>query len=224
LNADIQPGEFNIPSRSFSYLESVTNDIVLYEGRDPESLAEAMLRARLQLQRGERLVSPRDCYTAARELGAKKVNVLKGIQYGAPGRYGDLTTVVVYPEAVVSIVNQAFQDGTMLGSRYDVRGAEVIPIDGEIDVRIVPQLSNAEAFNIAARAIEQNVNPPYGNWGDRDFASTVATALENQPDSIYAVPRLELKHAESDIPLSELDIQPWNLLEIQQSIRFNWLR
>ena len=224
LNVDVQPGEFSILSRSFSHVESVANDLILYEGRDPESLSQAMLRARLQLQRGARIVTPRDCYTMAQELGAKKTNVLEGIQYGAPGRYGDLTTVVVYPDALVSIVDQVFQDQRMLGSRYDVRGAEVIPIDGEIDVRIVPQLSNGEAFNVAARTIQQFVNPPYGIWGDHGFGATVATALENQPDSIYAVPRLELKHAESGIPLQELDIQPWNLLEIQQSIRFNWLR
>lgn len=224
LRDSIDPGEFRILPSYLSYITNVYNNQVLHEGRDPESLSEAMLRARLQLQRSMRVVTPRDYHTASIELGAQKVNVIEEIQHGAPGFYGDLATVVVYPESVTPYVEQVLLDQRMLGTRLDVRSAEIIPIDGEIDIRIVPYLSNTEAFNVAAQAIRDNVNPPNGNWGDRAFSATIATALENQSDSIYAVPRLALKHAVTGEPLEELEIMPWHLLEVRQSIQLNWLR
>jgi len=224
LGVEIPDNEFIYPPPLLSFVGSVTNTRILYVGRDRETLPEAMLRARQQLQMGQRCVTGRDYYRTALNLGAEKVNVIPGIQYGDGGYYSDLVTLAVYPGNIATYIESELLTRVMVGTRLDVRSAEIIPIDGTIDVRIVPNLSNDQAFDIAAMAIQQNVNPPYGTWGDKEFNATVATALENEPSSIYAVPKIELKHAVSGEALEDIDIQPWHLLEIQGTVIFNWLR
>jgi hypothetical protein len=224
LGIEVPDNEFIVLPPLLLFVGSATNSRILYQGRDRETLPEAMLRARQQLQMGQRCVTGRDYYRTALNLGAEKANVIPGIQYGDGGYYSDLVTVAVYPSTVATYIETELLSRVMMGTRLDVRGAEIIPIDGTINVRIVPSLSNQEAFDIAATAIQQNVNPPYGKWGDKQFNATVATALENQPASIYAVPKVELKHAVTGDPLEDIDIQPWNLLEVQNTIIFNWLR
>jgi hypothetical protein len=224
LGIEIPGNEFIYPPPLLSFVGSVTNSRILYAGRDRETLPEAMLRARQQLQMGQRCVTGRDYYRTALNLGAEKVNVVPGIQYGDGGYYSDLVTLAVYPGNISTYIESELLTRVMIGTRLDVRSAEIIPIDGTIDVRIVPNLSNDQAFDIAATAIQQNVNPPYGTWGDKEFNATVATALENEPSSIYAVPKIELKHAVSGEALEDIDIQPWHLLEIQGTVIFNWLR
>ena len=110
------------------------------------------------------------------------------------------------------------------GINVEVIPAEIIPIAGEIDVRIIPSLSNDEAFNLAATAIQASINPPFGVWGDRTLPRSLQIALENQPNFSYSVPRVSLKHADTGVAIELLDIQPWNLLEIQQSLVINWIR
>jgi hypothetical protein len=224
IGIEIPENEFVVLPQLLSFVGSVSNTRILYEGRDRETLPEAMLRARQQLQMGQRCVTGRDYYRTALNLGAKKVNVTPGLQYGDNWYYSDLVTVSVYPGAIASYIGTELLSRVMIGTRLDVRAAEVIPIDGTIDVRIVPSLSNQQAFDVAATAIQQNVNPPYGIWGDEDFKVTVATALENQASSIYAVPKVELKHAGTGEPLEDIEIRPWHLLEIQNTVVFNWLR
>lgn len=224
LGLEIPDNEFIILPQLLSFVGSVSNTRIIYQGRDPETLPDAMLRARQQLQMGQRCVTGRDYYRTALNLGAEKVNVVPGTQYGDGGYYSDLVTLAVYPGAISDYIETELLSRVMLGTRLDVRPAEILPIDGTIDVRIVPSLSNQQAFDVAATAIQQNVNPPYGKWEDKTFNATVATALENEPSSIYAVPKLKLKHAVTGEALEDLDIQPWNLLEIQNTIIFNWLR
>jgi len=224
LRAEIPDNEFITIPPLLSFVGSVTNTRIIYRGRDQETIPEAMLRARQQLQMGQRCVTGRDHYRTALNLGAEKVNVIQGIQYGDGGYYSDLTTLAVYPGNLAAYIESELLSRIMIGTRLDVRPAEVIPIDGVIDIRIVPSLSNQQAFDVAAAAIQQNVNPPYGKWEDKQFNATVATALENEPASIYAVPKVQLKHAVTGEALEDIDVQPWNLLEIQSTIELNWLR
>jgi len=224
LGIEIPDNDFIYPPPLLSFVGSVTNTRILYLGRDQETLPEAMLRARQQLQMGQRCVTGRDYYRTALNLGAEKANIIVGVEYEDKAYYSDLVTVAVYPGNIATYIKSELLARVMIGTRLDVRPAEVIPIDGTIDVRIVPSLSNDQAFNVAAAAIQQNVNPPYGNWGDKEFKATVATALENQPGSIYAVPKVELKHAGTGEALEDIDIRSWHLLEIQSTVVFNWLR
>jgi hypothetical protein len=225
ISPEIRIGEFSIMPELLNWIDSASNDSqVLFEGRDEETLPEAMLRSRQEFQTGWRLDTARDFYRTTLSLGAKKVAVLPQIKKGSNVRFSNLVTVVVYPGNMASLVQDALSERMPLCLNLEVIAPEIIPIDGEIDVRIIPTLSNDQAFNIAATAIQENVNPPFGVWGDLTFSATLATALENQPKSIYAVPNLRLKHADTGVPIENLDIKPWSLLEVQQSLVINWLR
>jgi hypothetical protein len=225
ISPEIRVGEFSLLPELLNWIDYVGNDgTVLFEGREAETLPETMLRARQEFQTGWRLDTARDFYRTVLSLGAKKVAVLPQVKKGSNVKFNNLITIAVYPGNMVELIKDALSERMPLCLNLDVIPANIIPIDGEIDVRIIPSLSNDQAFNIAARAIQTNVNPPFGSWGDKTFISTVATALENQPASIYAVPNMRLKHADTDVPLTDLDIKPWDLLEIQSSITFNWMR
>lgn len=185
-----------------------------------------------------RCVTPRDFLYYALRLGASKATVLPGTLYELDGYFSDLTTVVVYPTDAATALKTPLNALSLAEQRIDVRGAVIIPIDGIITMRVVPRLNDYEVRQMAASAIAatydttqaaagtntpQGINPPAGTWGDTNFASSVATVLEDV-DGIYAVPNLQLKHAETGVVLEELDIKPWHLLEIQDSIVFNILR
>lgn len=238
---NVRRGEFSDIPRLLSFVESAENDgTIVSVGRPAETLVDAMLRAREGLRSGSlgrstingtfdpenidfqaRCVTDRDYYYWASRLGAEKVNVLKGIQYGAEGVFRDLVTVAVYPADIRDLIYSLMLPMSL--DRFDVIPAEVIPIDGKIQVRVTPQFADFQVFNLVAGAIASTVNPPYGTWGDRNFPATLATALE-QTNGIYATPLIQLKHAITGQPLSELDIQPWHLLEIQSSLEIEALR
>lgn len=228
---NVRNREFTVMPRSLSQISSVYNDgTVINEGRAPETIAEAVLRAREGIRTGSlgrelnetdseaflgRCVSKSDYYYWAKRFGATKANVLKGIQYGANGVFGDLVTVVVYPETICDIVVARMLPMTL--HRFDVRPAEIIPIDGLIKVRTVPNLNDAQVFNLVATAVATEVNPPYGKWGDTNFGETLSIAME-KVNGIYGTYALELKNAITNEPIDELEIKPWNLLEIRSSI------
>lgn len=238
---NLRRGEFSDIPRLLSFVESAENDgTIVSTGRPAETLVEAMLRAREGIRSGSlgrstidgtfdpenidfqaRCVTDRDYYYWASRLGAEKVNVLKGIQYGAEGVFRDLVTVAVYPADIRDLIYSLMLPMSL--DRFDVIPAEIIPLDGKIQVRVTPQFADFQVFNLVAGAIASTVNPPYGTWGDRNFPSTLATALE-QTNGIYATPLIQLKHAITGQPLSELDIQPWHLLEIQSSLEIEALR
>lgn len=247
-------GEFtDMPA--ISSIESVLNDgRIISEGRNVESLIEGVLRAREGIRTGNlgrftenalfnpeadtylgRCVTPRDFVYYALCLGAQQATMLSNLQYGSQGIFRDLATVVVYPPETVVLAEEPLTAMSGAQSRVHVIGAEVIPIDGIITVRVLPNLTDSQVRQLAATAITPTIpdptrpsvnenspvglNPPAGKWGDRAFAKNVAIALEKTL-GIYAVPELRLKHSETNVPLEELDIQPWNLLEIQSSIEF----
>ena len=132
-------------------------------------------------------------------------------------------TLAVYPASTIPTIADLLQERVLAGQRWEVVPGRVVPVNGTIAVRIDPGLLDGQALNIAATAIANEANPPYGKWGDRSFAQTVAIALE-KAEGIYAVPEISLKHALTNIPLSELKIMPWDLFEIQSDVVFQWLR
>lgn len=241
---NLRVGEMAILPRFLSFVNGVRNDgSVISQGRDAESLVDAMLRARDGLRSGSlgrdpingeftpsdpqfhaRCVTDADFVYWAKRLGADKVNVLSAMQYGVTnGEFGDLTTLVVLPTILQELIYNSMVGMVVQPRRFDVRGAEIIPIDGTISVKVVANVPSSDVFNIAAEAIVSKVNPPYGVWGDPRFDVTLATALE-ETFSIYAVPEINLKHSETGVPLAEIEPMPWNLFEIQNTLQINVLR
>lgn len=224
ISMNIWPGEFSVISDDLNWIESVSNTEVLFEGKEAETFPEAMLRSRQAIQSAGNLVTPRDFYKAALDLGASKVNCLPRVKKGSNVQFASLVTIAVYPPGMAKLIQPDMTERAIKGINVDVIPAEIIPIAGEIDVRIIPSLSNNDAFNIAATVIQQKVNPPFGVWGDRTFPRTLAIALENEPNFSYSVPRLALKHADTGVAIKLLAIKPWSLLEIQQNLVINWIR
>ena len=224
ISAEVRSGEFSVMPEALNWIDSVSNTEVLFEGKETETLPEAMLRARQSIQSGERLVTPRDFYKAALDLGASKVAFLPRIKKGSKVQFANLVTIAVYPPAIAKLIQPDMMERELHGINVEVIPAEIIPIAGVIDVKIIPTLSNDEAFNIAATAIQQNINPPFGVWGDRTFAKSLTIVIENQPNFSYSTPTLALKHADTGVVIELLAIEPWNLLEIQQTLVVNWIR
>ena len=157
IPSDIRIGEFMELPRFLSFIERVSNEgTIIWEGRDAETIPEAMLRCRQLGQRGERCDTPRSYFEIAIIAGAKKVNILPGIQVNTDGKYGDLVTVVIYPPEMAIIVATELEDRIPLGTLADVRGAEVIPVTGEVSIRIASYVE--DPFNLAAAAIANEIN------------------------------------------------------------------
>lgn len=228
----IRPGEFSILPRSLSYIETVYNDgTVVNEGRSAESLSEAVLRIREGVRTGSlgrdnglltsgesfsgRCVTDRDYAYWATRAGATKVNVIRGSQPNVAGYFPDLVSLACYPESSVALVKSLLNP--IAGGQFQVVPAEIIPVGGTVSLRASSNMSQFEAFNIVATAIQAGVNPPFGKWGDQDFDRTLATAIEDKY-RILAVPQTALIDTRSGKPLSETKISEWSLLEVQGSL------
>jgi hypothetical protein len=74
-------------------------------------------------------------------------------------------------------------------------------------------------FNLVARAIRDNVNPPHGRWGDPEFEKTLASALE-RIQGIYAVPRMGLFAVEGEnrIPIREYSPSHRTLFQVKSTL------
>jgi hypothetical protein len=221
---DLKIGEFSVMPRSLSGIEQVSNDgLIISSGAEAETLVDAVLRTRDGMRTGTnggqpsfgRCVTDRDYHYWATQAGAKKVNVVRGVQYGAAGYYPDLITVICYPESAVPQVKAHLLP--MGGDRCDVVPAEVVPIDGSITMGCAPEIGAVEAFNLAAIAIRDAVNPPHGLWADPAFVRTMSTAIE-AVDRVYSVPTAVLKRADDNTPLADVVISPWTLFEVQGSL------
>lgn len=216
--------EFSVLPRSLAFVsEAFNNGIIINPGRDPETLVEAVLRARENFKTGLRCVTARDYAFAAKLVGAQKTNVMVGLNPGVEGYFGSLTSVVVYPPEITAAVEGILKERVLANRQIRAIAAEVIPIDGTVRPRVVPNLSNLEVFNLVATAIATEVNPPAGKWGDRNFEQTVAIACERQA-GIFGVPEISLKHGITGEPLAALDVQPWQLLEIQSTLLVDPIR
>lgn len=210
--------EFSVLPRSLAFISQAYNDgIIISPGRDPETLVEAVLRARENFRTGLRCVTARDYAFASELVGAQKTNVIVGVNPGVEGYFGSLTSVAVYPPEITSVVEGILQERVLANRQIRAIAAEVIPIDGVVKPRVVPNLSNLEVFNLVATAIATEVNPPFGKWGDRNFAQTVAIACERQ-EGIFGVPEITLRHAVTGESLDSLRVPAWGLLEIQNTL------
>ena len=217
----LRTNEFSDLGRQIPFIESVTNfgDMV-NEGRGAETLAEAMLRAREEITIQQRCVTARDYHFWAMRLGATKANVIPKIQPGSEGIFRDLISVAIYPAIKAPVIAPQLNAMTLADQRLMVVPAEIIPITGSITVKVLPELTDADARNIAASAIIREINPPYGIWGDEHFRASLADAIE-RTNGIYATEKMLLTHAETGEPISDLKIHPWQLFEIQNSIQIN---
>jgi hypothetical protein len=220
-------GEFSVLPRLMANISGVANDgTVISEGRDRETLIDMMVRARNRFRRGNapnltstqigRVVSESDFYLAAQEFGSQKTLILSS-KYGTIGHWSDLVTVVVWPEQQLAVVEEKIRPLTMESQPLEVRAAEIIPIDGTVTVGFVRDLTQQQQFNLVAQTIVTTVNPPYGIWGDLEFHKTLASVLE-KAEGIYSVPKTELKNAFTGQPLSEIEVNPWTLFEIQSNL------
>lgn len=222
-----------------AFLESCRDIKYIEAGADPSTLAEAIGIARSGIRTGNlgrltdkgfidlegnaflgRCVTLRDYIFYAGRLGAKKANAFSGQAFGASGYYGDLITVPIYPPALAPAIGADLLKIADASARVDVIGAVVIPIDGIINIKIAQNFSKQAAIDLITTAIVDEINPPFGTWGDRDLVGSIVTAIE-RIQGVYAVPSIFLKNAQSGIPLIGLEIQPWHLFEIQDTIQFN---
>lgn len=222
ISRNTQIGEFNSLGRPISQIESIENISVVSEGKKEETIPEMVLRIRQAIQVGNRCVTVQDYeYFAKNQVGAQKVNVIPGFLRSSVGAdFGSsIVTVVIYPENLVESAKLFFANTKMADVTVDVIPAEIIPIDGDVTVRVIASLVNQpdRVFNLAAEAILQEINPPYGKWGDKTLDSNLATALE-LVEGFYAVPSLSLKHAETNTPINDLTIRPYHLFQIQNSL------
>lgn len=228
LTLNVREGEFTtLPIALVNDFEFVTNTQVLSLGKDIETIPELMERARSTLSRpGNRVITARDYQEVALASGgASKAIALPRLGVKEDGTtlyYGDLVTVAVYPETTVDLTRSSIEPLIPASTRLEVIPGRIIPINGTISIGINPAISVEDAFNLVATAIVDRVNPPYGFWGDNSFIATLSSEVE-KIEGIYSIKVDLLKHSETGVLLENLQIQPYDLLQIQDTIEFNWI-
>jgi hypothetical protein len=238
-DANTRIGSYSKVIQKIPYLESAADISYVSAGLDTSTLAETISTARQGVRTGNlgrltekglidlegerflgRCVTLRDYIYYAERLGATKANAVRGIAYGASGYYGDLITVPVHPPARASSIAIDLAKISDASSRLSVIPSEVIPIDGIINVKVAQNFPRQAVIDAISIAIVDRINPPYGIWGDQNFAGSLSTAIE-LIQGIYAVPNIFLKNANSGVPLEGLNIMPWHLFEVQDTIEIN---
>jgi hypothetical protein len=224
----VREGEFSRLARMLAFTASAFNDgTVINPGRSKETLPEAALRVRERLKTGGRCLTLSDyvywAYTLGKDLGILKATAVNGITYQTYGESRDLVTVMVYPGDNSETLYDMMEPLTPSQRRFDVVPANIIPLTGLIQVKGVETLSNNQIVDLATTAIIDEINPPYGLWGDREFVKTLSSAIE-RTQGIYAVGDISLRHGFTDEPLDSIEVQPWNLMQIQNTIQFEVLR
>lgn len=226
LTQTVRDGEFTLFPANLSDIASVTNSQLLSDGQDEQTISDLVSDGISALSRpGDRVVTARDYVEVALNLGgADQATVLPHTLVAADGSLGseDILTVAVYPEGSVELVRAALADLVMAGVNYDVASAILVPIDGDITVRIDPQYTKEQAFDLLASSIVDNINPPNATFGDLEFSKNLAAAIE-QVRGILAVPTLNLKHALTNQPLEEMEVLPHWLFEVQASLVITYI-
>lgn len=229
-------GSYNDLVQKIPYIDSVKDITYLSAGRDPSTLADSVLNTRQGIRSGNlgrmsskglidldnetflgRAVTLRDYIYYSLRFGAAKANAFRGRSFGSAGYFGDLVTVVIYPATIATAVKNNLLIIAEASVRLDTIPAVVIPIDGIIEIKIAQNFSRQAAVDAISVAIVDNINPPFGGWGDQNLGASIATEIE-KIQGIYAVPNIFLKNANSGVPLEGLSIEPWNLFEIQDTI------
>lgn len=227
--SQVQVGEFSqLPD--LVGIDSGYNDgTIVYQGRNRESLTDACLRGRREIQLGGgRCVTASDFYTVAVSNGASKATVLPNIQKGVTGYFGSLTSVIVWPSDSSRLLKTIYESRKLIGTYISVEGADIVKLSGVIDISVNLDVSVTSIVIDAKNAIADQINPPAGLWGNRAIIGSIATTLERVL-GIYAVPNLELVvedyigYGNYAIPdwkgklLSSInpnDILPWMLFDV----------
>lgn len=209
-NVNVRADEFSGAS-GISGVQSVTGVEMLSYGSDIEGIEDAVLRARLNTQLQNRVVSPRDWYQTCLDLGCLKVNILPGVDPDDDSYYASFVLVVVYPGNLTVLADQTLNELTLSGDIKRVIAPDIINVTGKISVRTTPDLTDAQAIAQCNVALTTSINPPFGVWGDRNLEISIATALERTV-GIFAMKSAEL--FVGTVPLSELKVKPWMLFNV----------
>ena len=213
--------EFTRIPLGMSFIDSVSHTAVLSAGSPAERLDQAVARLRDWLKTGDRIVTDRDALYFARLGGGQKVNPIRGRHPEVDGFRRDLRTVAVYPSSVLAAVELEMRDRRMMDERLHVIEAKIIPITGTITIKAIASITENQARALAVNAIIDQINPPYGVWGDEKFEQSLATAIESVP-GIYAVESMVLRDSITQLPIA--NVGPWSLFEVQQGIEIIVIR
>lgn len=230
---NVRENEFSVIPNEYPYLSSVKVLSLLSQGRPNETLSELMFRARERIRKpGNRAITARDYQDLALESGATKVALFPRLRLDIANNtsfYDDLISVVVFPSTAVSTVNTALASSIPYGTRLAVDSASVILLEGSITLVVSSRYPTATAFALAADAIVNNINPPFGKWGTTTLVYEIIDAIKRNgldPNTrntiVFDVVDVNLTEVGSAIAYEDLDIQPWHLFEIQNSIVFNY--
>lgn len=225
----VRSNEFTLIPNNLPNLESISVESVLSVGQNNSNLTTLMIRARDFIRRpGDRIVTLRDYQDKCKELGASKVAIFPKLQIrGMDSFYDNLTTVVVYPTGLNQVIKNELETLIPLGSRIEVIPCRLILLEGIIELIVNRNFDQTTAFNVAATALVENINPPNGNWGDTLLETRIRDIIRqngfiNQNLVIYDVGKIDLREYNTGIKYSELEITPWTLFEIQSSIQFEY--
>ena len=214
----LRPGEFSILPQLLSFIDSVSNPgTTISTGSEYETLPQAMLRARYQLKTQERCVTARDYAFWAKELGAKQVNIIPKLQPNTTGIFNDLITVAIYPTVLADSISPQLEAMSLAATRLLVIPAEIIYVTGEITIKARLGTNDFDLLNLIALQIQNDLNPPNATWGDKSFTKSVINTLI-KIDDINSVSFISLIDSITEKPISELQVYPWHLFEVQQSI------
>ena len=190
--SSIQVGEFSRLPDLVGIDSGLNDGTVVYEGRNRETLVDACLRGRREIQLGGgRCVTASDFYTVAISNGASKATVLPNVQKGVTGYFGSLVSVVIWPSASYRLLQTIYESRKLIGTYVSVEGADVVTLSGTIEIAVSLDVSATAIVSTARTELADKINPPAGLWGNRAIASSIATTLE-QVQGIYAVPSMEL--------------------------------
>lgn len=206
-------GEF-AESPALPGIGGVLNDgTVISEGRSRETLTEACLRTRQENLRGQRCVTPRDFLSLAYSLGATKAKVIPRIQKDVPGTFGNLVSIFIYPTELIPLI-QLELNRQKLASQWAVAVApEINEVSGSLTVRVASDVSFDVARQNALQAIIDNINPPYGLWGNQAFDRSLSTTLLKVA-GIYAVEDLDLSVDSKPWNGYKKQVKPWDLFKV----------
>lgn len=233
LQKSLRENEFNSIPSNLPYLQSVRLLAIEEQGSGGESLSELMYRGSIELRRpGDRIVTVRDYQDKAINSGASQVAILPRQRIFpdySDSYYDDVITIVTYPASSITNVDTAIGEIVPAGTRYEVIAAEVILLEGTITLSINASASQELAFNLAATAIANEINPPNGSWGEERLDTKIISAIrrnaldpETRETIIFDVAELNLIQVDTGINYNDIEIKPWQLFEIQSSIVFQY--
>lgn len=229
ISGSLPKNTLSLPSSRLPGLKAIRSPSKLVSsGRDRGSLAEMMKVVRDRHRQGpplgRRLVSLPDWHDCLKEFGATKVNIVSD-SYGRTDHWAMGIQAVVYPRSLVGPIQERLRSPRkgdpllQVGQMYDIIPARIVGVTGVVQIRTAHKMKDEEVFNLVARAIRDNINPPHGMWGDREFAKSLASVLE-RIQGIYAVPRMELFAVEGGdrIPLSEFKPTHDTLFQVKSTL------